>query len=428
MTKQAQQAQITASKPLHHTPYIPFTTGELQLILSIHDKMIEEGRRVESPLYKPFDESLVRHFAEHEATLSVEPSLLGAFSNSAKQTGFVMPYPVFWVPTATSEGMPLLLASDLRAENDDQRTIILQGFMFVRYGMDKGDISSKEAGFPPNVRYGARLYMGEYGKRSISVFEEDEGEDFDAMEFSLLFDDAGRLLFDPFNVKNDRELRKQAEEGEAFAVFHGRDKEKDAAHLPFAPISTTEEIGAGITAQQMEGTTYRRSLHLSMKLMQQVGDICFRVASNLCLFLEYMGADCAMVEAPDPKRHQRAKDDARRLLASCLAHRRKGNDLLAKRHETALRKIRASRVVAVGDDAGKKIRAKDEEIRKIKASNGEEGAGFADLRAPISCHLVRGHGKWQPHGEGRSLRKWIYIVPYFRGVGAFTPKVNILEE
>ncbi len=422
MKKHTQAPKATATKPLHHTPYIPFTTGELQLILSIHEKMIEEGRRGESPLEKPVDDCLIRHFSEHEATLSVEPSLLGAFSNSAKQTGFVMPYPVFWVPTATSEGMPLLLASDLRAENDESTTIILQGFMFMRYGMDKGDISWSEAGLSEKVRYGAKLYMGQHGKRSISVFEEDEGEDFDAMEFSLLFDERGRLLFDPSNAKNDRELRKEAEEGEAFAVFRSRIKDDtDPA------VSATEDIEAGITISMMEGTSYHRSLHLSMKLMQQVADLVFRVASNLCLFLECMGEDCEMVIAPEPKQHQRAKDDAKRLLASCLAHKRKGNDLLAKRHETALRKIRASRVVAVGDDAGKKIRQKDEEIRLLKASSGE-GEDFADLRAPISCHLVRGHGKWQPHGEGRALRKWIYLVPYFRGVGTYRPKINIVEE
>lgn len=37
-------------------------------------------------------------------------------------------------------------------------------------------------------------------------------------------------------------------------------------------------------------------------------------------------------------------------------------------------------------------------------------------RAPTVRRLVRGHWKRQHHGEGRALRKWIHVEPYWRGL------------
>lgn len=41
-----------------------------------------------------------------------------------------------------------------------------------------------------------------------------------------------------------------------------------------------------------------------------------------------------------------------------------------------------------------------------------------DGSLPTVRSVVRGHWKWQAHGPGRSLRKWIHVEPYMRGDAA----------
>lgn len=42
--------------------------------------------------------------------------------------------------------------------------------------------------------------------------------------------------------------------------------------------------------------------------------------------------------------------------------------------------------------------------------------GTRPARGPLSVQrLVAGHHKWQPHGPGNTLRKWIFIEPYWQG-------------
>ena len=42
-------------------------------------------------------------------------------------------------------------------------------------------------------------------------------------------------------------------------------------------------------------------------------------------------------------------------------------------------------------------------------------ASGARRSAPSVQTLVRGHWKHQPHGKGRSERKYIFVEPYWRG-------------
>jgi hypothetical protein len=42
--------------------------------------------------------------------------------------------------------------------------------------------------------------------------------------------------------------------------------------------------------------------------------------------------------------------------------------------------------------------------------DGDRKAGQLSVQ-----RVVAGHHKWQPHGPQNSLRKWIFIEPYYQG-------------
>lgn len=69
---------------------------------------------------------------------------------------------------------------------------------------------------------------------------------------------------------------------------------------------------------------------------------------------------------------------------------------------------REGEVHAAGYRLARVVREKDGKRRVLDAEA---------LRNPPKGHLVTGHWKHQPYGPERSLRKYIYILPYWRGEG-----------
>ena len=58
--------------------------------------------------------------------------------------------------------------------------------------------------------------------------------------------------------------------------------------------------------------------------------------------------------------------------------------------------------------------ARHREVRGGTGGDARNGAGGARTKA--AAHGVGGHWKRQPHGPGGTLRRWIHVAPYWRGV------------
>ena len=85
-----------------------------------------------------------------------------------------------------------------------------------------------------------------------------------------------------------------------------------------------------------------------------------------------------------------------------------------------------------------RIRAREGEVlalgyrlRRVRRTTiGEEPGGQAadslgpESRAPLGLHLVGGHWKNQSYGPESSLRKLIYIMPYWRGSDGFEERIE----
>jgi hypothetical protein len=125
---------------------------------------------------------------------------------------------------------------------------------------------------------------------------------------------------------------------------------------------------------------------------------CWRIARNLCAWLTYMPED---VETSAPANPTQVRAEAQRLLESS---QKQQDPRIALRHELAAQKQQAHRIVTVG----RRI------VESLHAEQAFEEGGEQGIRYRVR-HVVRGHGRWQPHGKGRQERRWIYIAPHVRG-------------